>query len=186
MLGRLAEAAASQAGFWYRFIRFPVIGASALLPLVGAATVAPHLPTGQIAALLSIAVTFHIYAYVLNDVADLPVDRTEPLRSAYPLVRGTIQPGQALAFALLQIPLALALTAWRGGGPFAYAALTASFGLMTVYDLWGKRLRFGPLTDLIQGLSWGAHLIYGAALTAGAANPLTGLKCSAAWCKKLN
>lgn len=174
-LGRLAEAAASQAGFWYRFIRFPVIGASAVLPLVGAATVAPHLPTGQIAALLGVAVAFHIYAYVLNDVADLPVDRTEPLRSAYPLVQGTIQPGQALAFALLQIPLALALTAWRGGGPFAYAALTAGFGLMTVYDLWGKRLRFGPLTDLIQGLSWGAHLIYGAALAAGAANPLTAL-----------
>src|SRR3712207_6301146 len=76
----------------YRFIRFSALGASAILPLLGAATVQPRLSQPSIGGLLAVALAFHVFAYVLNDVIDLPLDRTEVLRRAFPLVRGAVQP----------------------------------------------------------------------------------------------
>jgi 4-hydroxybenzoate polyprenyltransferase len=155
------------------FTRFPVIGASALMPLLGAATVNPRPSAAQILSLLGLALAFHNFAYVFNDVIDLPVDRTEPLRAECPLVRGTIKPWQALAFAGLMLPLAFGLTTWQGGPLRAYLALGASFVLMAAYDLWGKRTRFAPLTDLVQALGWGAYTLYGAAMMQGPITRLT-------------
>jgi 4-hydroxybenzoate polyprenyltransferase len=52
-------------------------------------------------------------------------------------------------------------------------ALATAFCLMTAYNLWGKRTPFPPLTDLVQGLGWGALALYGAAV-AGRWTALTG------------
>src|SRR5256885_17240914 len=104
------------------FIRFSAVSFSIILPLLGAAMTSTQLTSHQIVGLISVAMAFHIFAYVLNDVIDLQVDRTESLRAHFPLIQGTIQPWQALAVALLQIPIALALTAWLGGTLRAYAA----------------------------------------------------------------
>jgi 4-hydroxybenzoate polyprenyltransferase len=156
----------------YRFIRFSALGATAILPLLGAASVAPRIEPALLLGLLAAALLFHCFAYVLNDVIDLPIDRLEPQRATFPLVRGMVSPAQALAFALAQVPLAFALTAWLGGGPAAFGALALAFALMAVYNLWGKRAPFPPLTDLAQGLGWAALLVYGAAL-AGPPAPLT-------------
>ena len=112
--------------FWYIFTRFPVMGVSALLPLLGAATLNPHPNAAQVLGLLGAALAFHNFAYVFNDVIDLPVDRTEPLRAECPLVKGTVKPWQALAFAGLMIPLAFGLTAMLGGPPRAFLALADS------------------------------------------------------------
>jgi 4-hydroxybenzoate polyprenyltransferase len=159
--------------FWYVFTRFPVIGVSALMPLLGAASLNPRPSAGQVFGLLGVALAFHNFAYVFNDVVDLPVDRTEPLRAKCPLVQGTVKPWQALAFAGLMAPLAFGLTAWQGGPLRAYLALGAGFALMAAYDLWGKRTRFPPLTDLVQALGWGAYTLYGAAMMPGPFNHLT-------------
>ena len=153
-------------------IRFSALGGTIILPLMGAAAASRDVAGYQIAGLIGVAVAFHIFAYVFNDVVDLPVDRTEPRRAVFPLVRSTVQPWQALAFAWLQVPLGLALTAWLGGGEPAFAALGAGFALMAVYDLWGKRAPFPPLTDAVQGLAWGALVAYGALAVSG---HLTGL-----------
>ena len=119
-----------------RFIRFSAVSFSIILPLLGAAAVSSPLMSYQILELLGVAMAFHIFAYVLNDVIDLPVDRTEPLRADYQLIQGTIQTRQALAVAFLQVPLALILTAWLGANGPAYIFLVVAFLLMTVYDLW--------------------------------------------------
>lgn len=156
----------------YRFIRFSALGATAILPLLGAASVTPRVGARLLLGLLAAALLFHCFAYVLNDVIDLPIDRREPQRATFPLVRGLVSPAQALAFALAQVPLAFALTAGLGGGRLAYGALALACALMTVYNLWGKRGPFPPLTDLVQGLGWAALLVYGAAL-AGRPTPLT-------------
>ncbi len=121
--------------FWYVFTRFPVIGVSALMPLLGAASLNPRPSAGQVFGLLGVALAFHNFAYVFNDVIDLPVDRTEPLRAKCPLVQGTVKPWQALAFAGLMAPLAFGLTAWQGGPLRAYLALGAGFALMAAYNL---------------------------------------------------
>jgi 4-hydroxybenzoate polyprenyltransferase len=157
------------------FIRFSALGGTIILPLLGAATVSRRFTSSQSLGLIGVAIAFHSFAYVLNDVIDLPIDRTEPRRAAFPLVRGVIRPWQALVFALLQAPLALALTAWLGGDGWAYITLGASFVLMGIYNLWGKRSPFPPLTDTIQGLSWGSLALYSAIIMPGRLTNLTGI-----------
>jgi 4-hydroxybenzoate polyprenyltransferase len=156
-----------------QFIRLPAFGFTAMLVLLGAASVAPHLAARQALALLGVALAFHCYSYVLNDVIDLPLDRTQPLRARDPLVRGVIRPGPALAFALCQLPIALVITARLGGDAGAYAALGAGFALMGIYNLWGKRTPLPPATDVIQGMAWGALALYGAAMQRGSPSGLT-------------
>ena len=157
------------------FIRFNLLLFTVVVPLFGAASVTANVAGFQLCGLLGVALAYHIFGYVLNDVIDLPVDRTEPQRAAYPLVRGTIQPGQALAIALMQVPLALALTALLGGTGAAYVALGLSFALAAAYDLWGKRSPWPPLIDLVQALSWAAWMLYGALIVGGTPTRLTGV-----------
>ena len=156
-----------------RFIRLPAFGFTAMLPLLGAASVTPHIAAGKVLGLLGVALAFHCYSYVLNDVIDLPLDRTQSLRAESPLVRGVIRPGQALAFALFQPSVALLITAGLGGEARTYAALSAGFALMTLYNLWGKRASLPPVTDVIQGAAWGALVFYGAGMQAGSMPGLT-------------
>lgn len=125
--------------------------------------------------MIAVAFAYHNFAYVLNDVVDLPVDITQPARANYPLVRGTVTPGTALLFALIQVPLAFILTGWLRGHGDAFAWLAAAFLLMAVYNVWGKRIAVPPVTDTVQGLAWGSLLFYGATVAPGQPTMLTWL-----------
>ena len=160
------------------FVRLQLLGFTLLAALLGAAS-ASRSPSGlQIAGLVGASLAYHIFVYVLNDVVDLPVDRTHPRRAADPLVRGSIQRGQAFALALLQLPLIVLITAWLGGDRLAYATSGASCVLMIAYDLWGKRLRWPPLTDAAQGFGWSLLSLYGAVVTGGSPTRLTAVVCA--------
>lgn len=125
-----------------------------------------------VAVVLGVGLAFHIYAYVLNDVVDLPIDRTEPRRAEFPLVTGRVGRGQALAIAVAGVPLGLGLAALhRPDG--SMGVLAAAYASMAVYDVWGKRSGTPFLTDLVQGLSW-ATLLWWGALAAGRPSALTG------------
>ncbi len=156
-----------------RFIRLHFIVFSGFLPLLGASSVRPQLRTSEIFALLGVGLCFHVFAYVLNDVIDLPIDRTQALRQSDPLVRGTIRPWQALLTALLQIPLTIPLTNWLGGGREAHLTLLVGFVGMTAYNVWGKRNRVPPVTDAVQGAAWGSLALYAAYAIGGVPNVLT-------------
>jgi 4-hydroxybenzoate polyprenyltransferase len=149
----------------YHLLRVSAAGASVVLPLLGAASAGQGLTVGRAARLAAVAGAFHAFAYVHNDVCDLEVDRTQPLRAAYPLVRGSVAPDAALAFALGSAAVAFAID--NGLGPQGRrerrGLLGAAMGLMTVYNRWGKRCPLPPLTDLAQALGWTALLGYGAA-----------------------
>src|SRR5436853_1604586 len=67
------------------FIRIHFFLFSGMLPLLGAATVRSRLSGREIAGLIGIGLAYHIFAYVLNDVIDLPIDRGQPLRQGDPL-----------------------------------------------------------------------------------------------------
>jgi isopentenyl-diphosphate delta-isomerase len=157
-----------------RFTRIHFVGYSALWALLGAATVDPDRPAPFWLGLGLVGVCFHLYGAVLNDVFDLPIDRTQPARALDPLVRGTIRPAQALPFALVQLPLAALLTAALGGGAAAFGWLLAAAVAMAIYDAYGKRCPLPPLTDGAQGVAWACMTLYGAALAGGPANVLTG------------
>ena len=154
------------------FIRFPSMGATIMMALFGAMTGETAVSDSQIVAIIIGAIAYHNFAYVLNDVVDLPIDRTEPRRAQFPLVRGLIQPWQALVFTALQIILVFAVTWWLKGGWQAYTALAAALILMTIYDLWGKRCVWPPLTDLAQGAAWGSLSLWAAVLITDSISPL--------------
>lgn len=115
-----------------------------------------------ITVVLGVGLAFHVYAYVLNDVIDLPIDRTEPRRSEFPLVTGRISRSRALAVALGCVPIGLGLAAVHAPDG-SVVVLAVAYGAMAVYDVWGKRSAFPMVTDLVQGLSWAALLWWGAA-----------------------
>lgn len=162
----------------YHFFRVSAFGATAVLPVLGAASADHELGTRRALGLLGVAVAFHAFAYAHNDVCDLAVDRTQPLRAAYPLVRGAVSPRAAMTVALACVPVAFAAGELAAAGPRRLtprAYLAVAFGLMAAYNRWGKRCAFPPLTDLVQGLGWAALLAFGATATGRRPTRLTGL-----------
>ena len=156
-----------------RLVRLHLLFFTALWPLLGAASIAHDLTIGELAALAGVALSFHVYAYVLNDVIDLPIDRTEPARQHDLLVSGAVRPSHALWLALAQPPLALALTTRLDARPGAYVTLAAAFALMGAYNLWGKRCPLPPATDAAQGLAWACLAIYATQALGAAPGVLT-------------
>ncbi len=157
------------------FIRISALGASVLVATLGAVSTSAVGAAGPILAVAVIGVLFHVFAYVLNDVIDLDLDRTEPRRAQMPLVTGAISPAQGLAVAIACIPLCAAVTwvaAPRDTVLPALGSLAIAVAGLAIYDLVGKRTPFPPLTDLVQGIGWAALLMAGA-WTAGAPTPLT-------------
>ncbi|MGH7289130.1 MAG: UbiA family prenyltransferase, partial [Myxococcota bacterium] len=154
-------------GMLDRFIRLHYFGFSSMLILLGAGLLRVTPDKSIVGGLLLVALCFHIWSYVSNDVADLELDRTQPRRSRDPLVNGTISRATALAVALVQIPLALLVTLHLvrfqpENNPWAFLALATGFGLILAYNLWGKTFRIPPVADLIQGFGWGSLVVFGA------------------------
>lgn len=145
-----------------RFGRFSVLGFSLILPLAGAATVSAQVSSAQIAALLAVSFAFHIFGYVSNDVFDLPIDRTEPLRAGSPLVRGLVTPRVAFAIAMIPVPFAAALHLAAGGDPGAAAVLMTGMGLGWIYNAYGKKIAAPLVSDVVQAAAWVALALYGA------------------------
>lgn len=145
----------------YLFVRISTLSFTLLLPMLGTTSGQHGLSSRMIIFLIPIGIAFHIFAYVLNDVVDLQIDRTELLRSASPLVQGKIAPRRALCLALSQAPLAFAIAIVAGVTPLALTMLGAAFLLLALYDLYGKRCSIPLLTDFVQAIGWCALLLFG-------------------------
>lgn len=160
----MAHRTSDQPSLWVlikQFVHLRRFAFTVFLPLMGAGTATGEGAFTHVLTIIVMAFQFHIFTYVLNDVVDLPVDRLMPKRAQHPLVLGKIAPKTALSIALVQIPLLL-ITAWLAEiSTRALAALTIAVICMAIYDLWGKRNSFPPLTDLVQALSWGSLTLYG-------------------------
>jgi 4-hydroxybenzoate polyprenyltransferase len=144
-----------------RYCRIHYFGFTAMLVLLGGALAEPSPTVRTNGALLLIAIGFHVFAYVLNDVIDLPIDRTVDRRKGDPLVRGAVSPETSVGVAVSAVPVALLgllfllrfdLSAPSSIG--ALAALLSSFALMLVYNRYGKRCPWPLVTDVAEGLSW--------------------------------
>lgn len=156
------------------FLRFEYLSVAVIFPLIGSATATMPLTGFHLLGILGAAFAFHIYVSLLNDIIDLPLDRTNPARAAYPLVSGRISSSTALVITLIQIPIAAAVIYWQSGSLMAYFAMALALGMMTIYNIWGKRSPFPPAIDVIQGIGFSSLVLYGAALTGGL-TPLTWL-----------
>ena len=151
-----------------RFIRLHYVGYPWLLVLLGAAFATAGPPrAATVGGLLIVALCFHVYSCVLNDVLDLEIDRTQVRRQKDPLVRGAIERGTAHAFALLQLPIIALLTHLLSPGWAPLGLMAAACLLMGAYNRWGKRCPLPPLTDAVQGAAWGTLALYGAWMAGG-------------------
>lgn len=146
----------------YLFLRLSVLGFTAMLPLLGALSVSPTLSGATVFGSLAIALCFHTFAYVLNDVVDLDIDRQEPQRADDPLVRGVIHPTWALTFALVQVPLTFIIGELLDVGTLAIMALVLSFAGLAAYNVWGKCCAIPLVMDAVQALGWSGLVLYGA------------------------
>lgn len=135
--------------------------------LLGVATASGQLTAALVPGLLVLALSFHVYAYVLNDVVDLPVDRTDPRRAKSPLVTGAVTTRTAKLVAFGQIPVVVVIVLAMGGGGPGLVTVGVLLAAITIYDVWGKRCPVPPLTDLVQGVAWAALGWLGAILVGG-------------------
>jgi 4-hydroxybenzoate polyprenyltransferase len=146
----------------YLTIRISTLGFTLLLPLLGAASAQRQLTGATVLLMAVIGLVFHVFAYVLNDVVDLSLDRTEPMRRDSLLVQGVVGRREALWLALSQPPLALALAVLAGASLAALFMLAAAFLGLAIYDLYGKRCPWPLLTDIVEALGWCALVLFGA------------------------
>ena len=145
-------------------LRLHQVGFTAIWPLLGLAVVEGWSRT-TVVSVVAVAVLFNTFGVVLNDIIDLPVDRSEPLRHRSPLVTGRLTRRQAAAIALTQLPLMVAAHLMGGLSPRALPLLGGVVLCMTVYDVWGKASRFPLALDAALGVSGGLFVLYGASVT---------------------
>jgi geranylgeranylglycerol-phosphate geranylgeranyltransferase len=155
------------------FVRFGAMGFSFVLPILGAGTAVSDPSATHVVGLCLVAVCFHAFAFVLNDVIDLDLDRTEPRRAAFPLVRGVIGPASALWFALAQVPLSFVIALSLRAEVAPLVALGGAYVLMTVYNVLGKKTPVPWLTDAAQAMAWAALTLFGALSVSGDPSLLT-------------
>ncbi len=153
-------------------LRGSFFGFTAMLPLIAAGTIDPDPAGAQIAALLCIAVNFHVFGYLHNDLIDLPIDRTQPQRANDPLITGRLQLSHAWLLAVAQIPISFAIAALAGAELHAMLTLALGYLATVAYNLYGKRCAIPMLTDALQGAAWFCLAVFGA-LLAGGFNALT-------------
>jgi 4-hydroxybenzoate polyprenyltransferase len=147
---------------WFRFGHVAIFGFTAVLPLIGAGTANGVVNGWQVVGLLATAVAYHLFAYLLNDLIDWQLDKTQPSRMNYPLVSGLVTGRQVQAWVAVQLPLLLIMWLALGGSGLALLCLIWAALGMTLYNFWGKRSPLPPLTDLLQGSCWVAFLLFGA------------------------
>lgn len=147
-----------------RFFRGSFFGYTWMLVLLGAGSANADPSGAQIVVLVLVGLNYHFFGYVHNDLIDLPVDRTQPLRSRDPLVTGRIGERQAWVFALVQIPISCLLALSAGAGADALAVLAVGYTATVVYNVYGKRCPVPMITDAVQGIAWGSLALFGALL----------------------
>lgn len=149
-------------GDWARLIRLFSMGATVAYAPLGMATAGEPATAGAAVAIVVVGVLFHLFAFPLNDVIDLPIDRTNQRRADGPLVRGLVAPRTMLGVALLQIPLMAVVLLVADTGWGVFVSWLVAVGALGAYDLWGKRLSVPFVADIDQGVGFAALVVMGA------------------------
>jgi 4-hydroxybenzoate polyprenyltransferase len=132
--------------------------------LMGAATATPSaLPEAStLLVLMLIGWGFHMTYYGFNDAADYELDKVLGKKDDHPLVRGDISRKTALTITLAHT-IGLFLVELFSGTTFELILLLViACGCVIIYDVFGKRNPFPPLTDAIEGIGFLALALYGA------------------------
>ena len=148
-----------------RLLRFPGLGGLAIPPVIGAITVGMYDIT-NLAILFLIGAISAIYGFILNDFADVDIDRLSSELHVKPLVSGDISTKTALMICVFFILLAFlsVFILWYGESfdSLKLAALMCIFGagvLGSFYDFYGKQF---VGSDVLVAISMAFIFLFGA------------------------
>ncbi len=135
------------------------------IPLVSAATVThaklPDLST--ILIIIAVAWGFHMTYYGFNDFADYELDKILGRKDDHPLVRGDVSRRTALVITVIHTVAIFVIEIFSGTTIQLLLLLAIACGGVILYDLFGKKNPFPPLTDAIESIGFIALSLYGAA-----------------------
>jgi 4-hydroxybenzoate polyprenyltransferase len=159
-----------------RLLRFPGLGGLAIPPVIGAITVNQNLDFINLLILFIIGSLSSIYGFVLNDYADIEIDKLSKDLHSRPLVNGSISPKTAIGICFFSLIFAFLLIFILFYGKtinnFRFASviiiILASI-LGSIYNFYGKKIAG---SDLIVSLSVSFVFLFGA-LSVGYPNILT-------------
>ena len=123
-----------------KLLRLRLLGVTVATALIGTVSVRSS-PSWHIALVLVVAILFHIASYVLNDVADLEIDRANPNRARSPLVASEVRLRIAVPIGVTAVVAAFAVDRVVAGGfGIRTLALAVAFAGLIGYDFAGKRV----------------------------------------------
>ena len=102
----------------------------------------------ELVALFVMGALFHVFGFVLNEWADLEVDRASDDLRDKPLVSGAVPTLEAKRTAIVAAVATFPVLALVTIDPWAHMALLGAIAMGTGYDLYGKRV---PLDVLLAG-----------------------------------
>ncbi len=128
-------------------------------------------------ALFLLGLLYHFFAFALNDIVDLELDRRNPGRRLDPMIRGVFNPKRILPVVLTTVPVShLLIAAWFKATIEAHILLALSFGLMALYNVYGKKGTVPPpITEGVYGVAIALLCIEGALLSAQPFGPSVNL-----------
>ncbi len=148
-----------------KLLRLPGLGGLAIPPVFGAISVGVY-DFYKLAILFLIGCFSAIFGFVLNDYADVELDRLVKELHGKPLVSGIIKRRDAVAISILCVLFSFffAFLLLKGEmlNELKFAAITSLFlaGILgTVYDLYGKKIAG---SDFLVALSMSLIFLFGA------------------------
>ncbi len=106
----------------------------------------------------------HIYGNVLNEIADMELDRRSVFLEGKPLVKGTVSVKGAKLTAVLALAISLAMAVYLSPKLIPLLFIALATVCATTYNLWGKRF-YG--SDFILALGIAAMVFYGYSINGG-------------------
>jgi 4-hydroxybenzoate polyprenyltransferase len=148
-----------------RLLRIPGLGALGIPPVIGALTVG-MMDGYNLILLFFIGSVSAMYGFILNDYADIELDRLIPELKGKPLVDGTIHPKTAvfICFFLVLFAFFFLFLLWYGQNvdTSKFLAMMCIFlaGILgSIYDLYGKKF---PGSDAFVSISMSFLFLLGA------------------------
>ena len=122
-------------------LRIHTAGVTAVVVLLGALLMGCRKATTLLLLFIS-GVLLHTSGFALNEVMDLPYDKSSPHLKHKPLVRGSVKRSSALLLSIILFLLSITLFFISLQSVIALLLLLLSSLLGVTYDLWGKRFPF--------------------------------------------
>jgi 4-hydroxybenzoate polyprenyltransferase len=144
---------------YFQLMRFHAGISEALFFIFGALIVGQRDPF-LIFIICVVGLLYHIYGHVLNDYADIEVDRQSSELINKPLVSGVIPKEHALVIIIASIVLIYIFTAVYFLQLSTILIITLALILGAVYNLFGKRIP--GISDLVMATFYTLSFFYGA------------------------